>query len=226
MIGEAGGDILGIMRQMNDQNSQELETMTFEFECKHWWRCKKKKERDTCHQSCSSGSKPLRNQRCCFTKRSLTPSDFSFPNNSSTHMSNHPENLDIYDSTGPPAGILATSAADPDEPSTMISVMQDISTFGIAGRIWDRYQQETFCGETKGMSSHLWCLTFVPSFNQQFICTGCLPAETHRGLHLLTTLPHPTRILLGPQIKNHHINITATIRHIIRNSNPPPTPDS
>ncbi|KAG0092690.1 hypothetical protein BGZ93_011378 [Podila epicladia] len=52
-------------------------------------------------------------------------------------MSNHPENLDIYDSTGPPAGILATSAADPDEPSTMISVMQDISTFGIAGRIWD-----------------------------------------------------------------------------------------
>ncbi|KAF9382230.1 hypothetical protein CPC16_009463 [Podila verticillata] len=52
-------------------------------------------------------------------------------------MSNHPENLDIYDSTGPPAGILATSAADPEEPSTMISVMQDISTFGIAGRIWD-----------------------------------------------------------------------------------------
>ncbi|KAG0016885.1 hypothetical protein BGZ81_011010 [Podila clonocystis] len=52
-------------------------------------------------------------------------------------MSNHPENLDIYDSTGPPAGILATSAADPAEPSIMISVMQDISTFGIAGRIWD-----------------------------------------------------------------------------------------
>lgn len=63
---------------------------------------------------------------------------FQFSQHSSTQMSNHPENLDIYDSTGPPAGILATSAADPDEPSTMISVMQDISTFGIAGRIWDR----------------------------------------------------------------------------------------
>ncbi|KAG0204543.1 hypothetical protein BGX28_003549 [Mortierella sp. GBA30] len=49
-------------------------------------------------------------------------------------MSNHPDNLDIYDSAGPPAGILTDQK---DEAASMISVMQDISTFGIAGRIWD-----------------------------------------------------------------------------------------
>ncbi|KAF9345418.1 hypothetical protein BGX34_004785 [Mortierella sp. NVP85] len=55
-------------------------------------------------------------------------------------MSNHPENLDIHDSVGPPTGIVPLAASDPSEvekDSAMISVMQDIATFGIAGRIWD-----------------------------------------------------------------------------------------
>ena len=56
-------------------------------------------------------------------------------------MSNHPENLDIHDSVGPPTGIAPLAVSDPSEvekDSAMISVMQDIATFGIAGRIWDR----------------------------------------------------------------------------------------
>ncbi|KAK3820197.1 MAG: putative methyltransferase-domain-containing protein [Benniella sp.] len=55
-------------------------------------------------------------------------------------MSNHPENLDIHDSVGPPTGIVPLAVSDPSEvekDSAMISVMQDIATFGIAGRIWD-----------------------------------------------------------------------------------------
>ncbi|KAF9128642.1 hypothetical protein BGW39_004861 [Mortierella sp. 14UC] len=53
-------------------------------------------------------------------------------------MSNHPENLDIYDSVGPPAGFLVHVNGDADSGTLVpISGMQDISTFGIAGRIWD-----------------------------------------------------------------------------------------
>ncbi|KAG0260757.1 hypothetical protein BG011_001654 [Mortierella polycephala] len=52
-------------------------------------------------------------------------------------MSNHPKDLDIYDSAGPPESILATTSGVEDDGASMISVMQDISTFGIAGRIWD-----------------------------------------------------------------------------------------
>ncbi|KAF9090675.1 hypothetical protein BGX29_011346 [Mortierella sp. GBA35] len=51
-------------------------------------------------------------------------------------MSNHPENLDIYDSVGPPAG-FHPDQGDDDASLVPISGMQDISTFGIAGRIWD-----------------------------------------------------------------------------------------
>ncbi|KAG0290771.1 hypothetical protein BGZ96_005776, partial [Linnemannia gamsii] len=53
-------------------------------------------------------------------------------------MSNHPENLDIYDSVGPPPGIHHAKD-DNDHSATLVPIsgMQDISTFGIAGRIWD-----------------------------------------------------------------------------------------
>lgn len=55
-------------------------------------------------------------------------------------MSNHPENLDIYDSVGPPTGIFNVKDGDDDDSTTVVPIsgMQDISTFGIAGRIWDR----------------------------------------------------------------------------------------
>ncbi|KAG0229623.1 hypothetical protein BGW41_002924 [Actinomortierella wolfii] len=50
-------------------------------------------------------------------------------------MSNHPENLNIKDSVGPPPGLRPSgSSADKDG---AVSVTQDITTFGIAGRIWD-----------------------------------------------------------------------------------------
>ncbi|KAF9099520.1 hypothetical protein BGX27_000601 [Mortierella sp. AM989] len=55
-------------------------------------------------------------------------------------MSNHPDNLEIYESVGPPPGIAAVSSSQLDSSengSDMIAGMQDISTFGIAGRIWD-----------------------------------------------------------------------------------------
>ncbi|KAF9905205.1 hypothetical protein EC991_001908 [Linnemannia zychae] len=53
-------------------------------------------------------------------------------------MSNHPKNLEIYDSVGPPAGFQAHVQGDDDSATLVpISGMQDISTFGIAGRIWD-----------------------------------------------------------------------------------------
>ncbi|KAF9168908.1 hypothetical protein BGX20_011056 [Mortierella sp. AD010] len=56
-------------------------------------------------------------------------------------MTNHPKGLDIHNSVGPPPGLVPVtvkSSCQPDEDSSdMISVMQDISTFGIAGRIWD-----------------------------------------------------------------------------------------
>ncbi|KAF9294786.1 hypothetical protein BGZ88_003312 [Linnemannia elongata] len=54
-------------------------------------------------------------------------------------MSNHPENLDIYDSVGPPTGIFNVKDGDGDDSTTVVPIsgMQDISTFGIAGRIWD-----------------------------------------------------------------------------------------
>ncbi|KAG0231407.1 hypothetical protein B0O80DRAFT_501172 [Mortierella sp. GBAus27b] len=55
-------------------------------------------------------------------------------------MSNHPENLDIRDSTGPPSAmvpLVGSESSETEEGSAIISAMQDISTFGIAGRIWD-----------------------------------------------------------------------------------------
>ncbi|KAG0363180.1 putative methyltransferase-domain-containing protein [Gamsiella multidivaricata] len=52
-------------------------------------------------------------------------------------MSNHPKDLNIYDSAGPPAGILPSKDMENDDDSTMLSIVQDIPTFGIAGRIWD-----------------------------------------------------------------------------------------
>jgi len=56
-------------------------------------------------------------------------------------MSNHPEHLDIYDSVGPPATLLAASKdTENEDGGPQVSMMQDISTFGIAGRIWDRYR--------------------------------------------------------------------------------------
>ncbi|KAF9971692.1 hypothetical protein BGZ73_005265 [Actinomortierella ambigua] len=50
-------------------------------------------------------------------------------------MSNHPENLDIKDSVGPPPGLRPSNSSD--DQAVDVKVTQDISTFGIAGRIWD-----------------------------------------------------------------------------------------
>ncbi|KAF9143287.1 hypothetical protein BGX30_000879 [Mortierella sp. GBA39] len=52
---------------------------------------------------------------------------------------NHPVGLDIYDSVGPPTGILHVNDVDDDNSTNLVPIygMQDISTFGIAGRIWD-----------------------------------------------------------------------------------------
>ncbi|KAF9916869.1 hypothetical protein BX616_002589 [Lobosporangium transversale] len=52
-------------------------------------------------------------------------------------MTNHPEHLDIHDSGGPPAGILSFQDTENNGTSAMVTIMQDIPTFGIAGRIWD-----------------------------------------------------------------------------------------
>ncbi|KAG0204552.1 hypothetical protein BGX28_003558 [Mortierella sp. GBA30] len=53
-------------------------------------------------------------------------------------MTNYPEDLDIRDSGGPPPGVLFSMDPDEDELLAMVATMQDISAFGIAGRIWDR----------------------------------------------------------------------------------------
>ncbi|KAI1300855.1 hypothetical protein EDD11_005924 [Mortierella claussenii] len=52
-------------------------------------------------------------------------------------MTNHPENLDIFESGGPPVGALFSLGPDKDDLLAMVATMQDISAFGIAGRIWD-----------------------------------------------------------------------------------------
>ncbi|KAF9543765.1 hypothetical protein EC957_000460 [Mortierella hygrophila] len=54
-------------------------------------------------------------------------------------MSNHPEGLDIYVSVGPPTGILHVKDVEGGDSTSHVPIsgMQDISTFGIAGRIWD-----------------------------------------------------------------------------------------
>ncbi|KAG0326790.1 hypothetical protein BGZ99_008993 [Dissophora globulifera] len=52
-------------------------------------------------------------------------------------MSNHPKDLNIHASAGPPVRILSTSDTENNGLSTMVPEMQDIPTFGIAGRIWN-----------------------------------------------------------------------------------------
>ncbi|KAG0348687.1 hypothetical protein BG004_004509 [Podila humilis] len=52
-------------------------------------------------------------------------------------MTNHPKDLDLHDSGGPPAGIMFSMNPDEGDLRAMVATMQDISAFGIAGRIWD-----------------------------------------------------------------------------------------
>ncbi|GJJ75324.1 hypothetical protein EMPS_07682 [Entomortierella parvispora] len=52
-------------------------------------------------------------------------------------MTNHPKELDIHISGGPPEGLMFSMSPDEDDLMSMIDSMQDITSFGIAGRIWE-----------------------------------------------------------------------------------------
>ena len=59
-------------------------------------------------------------------------------------MTNHPKELDIHVSGGPPEGFVFSVTPDEDDLMSMVTTMQDITSFGIAGRIWERFDKSFF----------------------------------------------------------------------------------
>ncbi|KAF9414893.1 hypothetical protein BGZ94_000246 [Podila epigama] len=93
-------------------------------------------------------------------------------------MTNHPNDLAILDSRGPPAGVLFSKDPLEDELKAMVATIQDISTFGIAGRIWDSsYVIDAFL---RGPSDQFTFTPPCPIPREYFLPTAATPTRSAR----------------------------------------------